>query len=184
MNASNKLTVFRILIVPIFLYFLMNKIYTIAGVFFVLATFTDYLDGKIARKNNQVTDFGKLLDPIADKILTTSAYIYFVKIDIVSIVPVIVIFAREFLVAAIRLLACQKGKVIAANFIGKSKTIFQLSSIILAILFLYLNVNLGLKNIFTQSVFVLFRLFVWLSTILSVVSCVTYFYAWNKINLS
>ena len=160
----------------------MTKVYRIAGIFFILAAFTDYLDGKIARKNNQVTDFGKLLDPIADKILTTSAYIYFVKIDIVSIVPIIVIFTREFLVSAVRLLACQEGKVIAANFLGKFKTIFQLSSIVLAILFLYLNVNLGLKNIFTQSVFVLFRLFVWLSTILSVVSCVTYFYAWNKIN--
>ena len=160
----------------------MNKIYTVAGIFFVLAAFTDYLDGKIARKNNQVTDFGKFLDPIADKILTTSAYIYFVKIDIVSIVPIIVIFTREFIVSAVRLLACQKGKVIAANFLGKSKTVFQLSSIILAILFLYLNVNLGLKNIFTQSIFVLFRLFIWLSTIMSVVSCVKYFYVWNKIN--
>lgn len=162
----------------------MNKIYTVAGIFFVLAAFTDYLDGKIARKNNQVTDFGKFLDPIADKILTTSAYIYFVKIDIVSIVPIIVIFTREFIVSAVRLLACQKGKVIAANFLGKSKTFFQLSSINFAILFLCLDMNLGLKNTFTQSIFVLFRLFIWLSTIMSVVSCVTYFYAWNKINSS
>ncbi len=181
MNVSNKLTVFRILVVPVFLCFLISRKYLLAGALFVLAAFTDYLDGKIARKNSQITDFGKLLDPVADKILTTCAYIYFVKINLVSIVPVIAMLTREFMVTGMRSLAYQKGKVIAASFLGKFKTVSQLISIILAILLLYLTVNSKLNNIFTQSIAVLFKSFVWLSVIFSVFSGIEYFLAWGKI---
>lgn len=170
--------------VPVILCFLIFKIYLLAGLLFILATFTDYLDGKIARKNNQITDFGKLLDPIADKILTTCAYIYFVKINLVSILPIIAILIREFLVTGIRLLACQKDKVIAAGFLGKVKTVFQLISIGLAILFLYLNVNLELNNFFVQSINVSITIFLWLAAVFSVISCISYIHIWNKIRLS
>ena len=138
---------------------------------FSLAVLTDFLDGKLARLKNEVTDFGKFLDPIADKVLTTSAYLYFIKINLLGIVPVFIILSREFVISAVRLLACKKGKVIAANFLGKLKTFFQVLSIILAILFLYLTINLRLQLDFLN---LFFQFFVWTSVILSVISGFSY----------
>ena len=174
MNLSNKLTIFRIILVPFFLFFFLCEKFLLSLVLFLLAILTDFLDGKIARLKNEVTDFGRFLDPIADKILTTSAYLYFAKLNFFSIVPIFLILSREFVVSAVRLLACSNGQVVAANFWGKLKTFFQTLSIIFAILFLYFSINLKFKSNFLNF-FVLFsNIFVWLSAIISVISGFSY----------
>lgn len=176
LNISNKLTIFRILLVPVFVLFLVINSFLPAGIIFLVASFTDYLDGKLARLNNEITNFGKFFDPIADKLLTLSAYVYFVKLNLISVIPVIVILAREFLVTVIRLRAYKKdNKMIAANFFGKFKTILQIFSILLFVLFLYFNKNLNLDNTFTQFLFSCSKFFIWISAVFSVVSFITYF---------
>ncbi len=132
MNLPNKLTVVRIILIPVFLILLLVGEGTIpnhliwALIVFAVASVTDTLDGRIARKNNQVTDFGKLMDPLADKLLVTSALIGFLGLGYIPTVAVVIIVAREFLVTSIRLLAAEKGRVIAADMIGKVKTTFQM----------------------------------------------------------
>ncbi len=145
MNLPNKLTVFRIILVPIMV---IISFFNIPGEFlgipvkmiildliFIIASITDKLDGTIARKNNQVTNFGKFLDPIADKILVVAALIMFVEMGrIPAWIPIVVIF-REFAVSGYRLIVVQnKGKVIAANIWGKLKTVTQMLAIILMFL--------------------------------------------------
>ena len=167
---------------PIFFVALIKGRFLLALVLFILAVLTDFLDGKIARLNNQVTDFGKFLDPIADKILTTFAYLYLIKAGIFSIVPVSLIFSREFVVFAVRLLACQKGTVIAANFLGKIKTFFQTVSIILAILHLYLTLNLNTEFSFLSILIWLVKFSVWVSALFSVISALSYVKGYYNIN--
>ena len=126
MNLPNKLTMLRILMIPVFMVFielnsLPNHILW-AFVVFVLVSLTDMLDGKIARKYNLVTDFGKFMDPLADKILVTAALIYFIPLRLAPAWIVILILAREFLVTSLRLIASGKGIVIAADKWGKYKT--------------------------------------------------------------
>ena len=145
MNLPNKLTVFRIILVPIMV---IVSFFDIPGSFlgisttmwimeliFIIASITDKLDGYLARKNNQVTNFGKFLDPIADKILVVAAMILFVEMGrLPAWIPIIVIF-REFAVSGYRLIAVQNsGKVIAANVWGKLKTVTQMIAIILMFL--------------------------------------------------
>lgn len=138
MNLPNKLTVLRMLLIPVFLVFEM--IDTIpwhsfwAAVFFGIAAFTDYLDGHIARKYHLITDFGKFMDPLADKLLVVSALVCFVDSGAASTVVVIVILAREFLVTSIRTLAANNGTVIAADIFGKIKTVFQIIWILATLL--------------------------------------------------
>lgn len=133
MNTANKITIFRILLIPLLIILLIvEKIpnrFFFALIIFLVASFSDHLDGKIARKLNQTTDFGKFLDPIADKMLVMSAFICFVELKLISSVPVIIILLREFLVTSIRLVAFNSGKVIAANIWGKIKTVSQLIAI-------------------------------------------------------
>lgn len=130
MNLPNKLTVLRVLMIPLFLFlFYQQDIpynYLWALLVFALASYTDMLDGRIARKNGLVTDFGKLMDPLADKLLVMSAMVSFIAIEIAHPVIVIVILAREFLVTSIRMVAASSGKVIAADGWGKAKTVFQM----------------------------------------------------------
>lgn len=126
MNLPNKLTMLRILMIPVFMVFveleqLPNHILW-AFVVFVLASLTDMLDGKIARKYNLITDFGKFMDPLADKILVTAAMVYFIPMGLAPAWVVILILAREFLVTSLRLIAAGKGTVIAADKWGKYKT--------------------------------------------------------------
>jgi len=127
MNLPNKLTVARIIMVPFFVVFLVNVTiphhFLIAGLIFALASFTDLLDGKIARKRNLVTNFGKFLDPLADKILVISALVCFVNLGLAELWFVLIIIAREFMVTSIRLIAVNTGEVIAANIWGKAKTV-------------------------------------------------------------
>jgi CDP-diacylglycerol--glycerol-3-phosphate 3-phosphatidyltransferase len=130
MNLPNKLTVFRVILVPVFLVFLMVPGIPagkwIALVVFILAGFTDTLDGKIARKRNLVTDFGKFMDPLADKLLVCSALIALIDLDRIPAWVVIVIIAREFIISGFRLIASDNGVVIAAGWWGKVKTVVQM----------------------------------------------------------
>lgn len=135
MNLPNKLTVARTVLVPVFLVFLLvDSIrcnYLLACIIFAAASFTDFLDGRIARSRNLVTNFGKFLDPLADKILVTSAFVAFIALGLASPVAVILIIARDYMVSALRLIAVSgDGKVIAANWWGKVKTALQMTSII------------------------------------------------------
>ena len=132
MNLPNKLTVLRMAMIPLFLVFMLipsqqfSATYLVALLVFALASFTDMLDGRIARKHGLITDFGKLMDPLADKLLVMSALVSFVELGWVPGVVVIVILAREFLVTSVRLIAAGKGTVLAADKWGKMKTVSQM----------------------------------------------------------
>lgn len=144
MNLPNKLTVLRVLMIPLFLvcFFLPDHIphnYLWALVVFALASLTDMLDGKIARSRGLITDFGKLMDPLADKLLVMSAMVSFIVVDMVHAIIVIVILAREFLVTSIRLVAASNGTVIAADGWGKAKTVFQMVWICYGLLLMALD---------------------------------------------
>ena len=139
MNLPNKLTILRIAMVPFFVFFLLADFvphrYLFALVLFCAASYTDHLDGKIARRDNLITNFGKLMDPLADKILVMSALICLVKLDLASAVCVILIMLREFAVTSVRLLAVEQGRVIAAAKSGKVKTACTMVGIILMLIF-------------------------------------------------
>ncbi len=143
MNLPNKLTVARIIMVPFFVVFLVNVTiphhFLIAGLIFALASFTDLLDGKIARKRNLVTNFGKFLDPLADKILVISRFVLFVNLGPAEVLFVLIIIAREFMVTSIRLIAVNTGEVIAANIWGKAKTVSQMVAIVGILIMQYLQ---------------------------------------------
>lgn len=132
MNLPNKLTMLRILLVPVFMVCASFRWMLAAGIVFAAASFTDFLDGHIARKYHLVTDFGKFADPLADKLLTTTAFLYMVVDGVCSPVVVAVILAREFAVSGLRMIAAGApgGKVIAANSWGKAKTVLQMLTII------------------------------------------------------
>ena len=140
MNLPNKLTMARVVLVPVFMVFAalcgygtadFNASFAlIAGVVFAVASFTDYLDGYLARRDNLVTDFGKFADPLADKMLTTAAIIYMVVDGVCSPVVLALIMFREFAVAGVRMIAATSGTVIAANMWGKVKTVLQMVTII------------------------------------------------------
>ncbi len=139
MNLPNKLTILRIIMIPFFLVFLLTDLGGqwspyIAAVLFVVASFTDMLDGKIARKYNLVTNFGKFMDPLADKLLVCSALVAFVQLNYIPAWIVIVIISREFIISGFRLVASDGGLVIAASYWGKSKTVSQMIMIVLLIL--------------------------------------------------
>ena len=143
MNLPNKLTLMRIVLVPVFMAFAglgqigtpaYNRMfYLVAAIVFAVASFTDYLDGHLARKWNIVTDFGKFADPLADKLLTTTAFLYMMHDGVCSPVVLVIILAREFAVSGLRMVAASApgGKVIAANMWGKVKTVLQMLVIIL-----------------------------------------------------
>lgn len=133
MNLPNKLTVLRVIMIPFFVFFyLTGKVY-IADILFILASLTDMLDGKIARKYNLVTNFGKFMDPLADKLLVCSAMICMIEMGKLPAWIVIVIIAREFIISGFRLVASDNGIVIAASYWGKFKTVFQMAMIIVLI---------------------------------------------------
>lgn len=148
MNLPNKLTILRTIMIPVFLIFLYIPGLgmtgdVLAAAIFVLASFTDFLDGKIARKYNLVTNFGKFMDPLADKLLVCSALIALVDLDRIPAWVVIIIIAREFIISGFRLIASDNGVVIAASYWGKFKTTFQMIMIILLIL----NIDYPYSNI-------------------------------------
>lgn len=145
MNLPNKLTLLRVIFVPFFVFFLLTDVWGAAGDFlalilFIAASLTDLLDGKIARKYHLVTNFGKFMDPLADKLLVSSAMICLMELDRLEAWIVIVIIAREFIISGFRLIAADNRVVIAASMWGKSKTVLQMAMII--ILLLNLNVHI------------------------------------------
>ena len=138
MNLPNKLTVLRVIMVPFFVFFMLTDVdgaanKWIALALFVVASLTDMLDGKIARKYNLVTNFGKFMDPLADKLLVCSAMICLIPSGKLNTAIVIVIIAREFIISGFRLVASDSGIVIAASYWGKFKTVFQMAMIIVLI---------------------------------------------------
>lgn len=137
MNLPNKLTVFRVILIPFFVVFMLVDITAydnwIALAIFVIASLTDLADGKIARKYNLVTDFGKFMDPLADKLLVCSAMICLISSGQIPAWIVVIIIAREFIISGFRLIASDNGRVIAASYWGKFKTTFQMIMVILMI---------------------------------------------------
>ncbi len=129
MNLPNKLTVLRIILTPIYLAAMLIDFeyhYLVAAAIFIIASITDFLDGKIARKNNLITTFGKLCDPVADKMLTTAALLAFMQLGLCNIWIVMIVLTREFLVTSFRLVASAQGIVIPAGIWGKLKTASQM----------------------------------------------------------
>ena len=139
MNLPNKLTLFRVVLIPFFVFFLLAPYSEgygnyIAVAIFIVASITDFLDGKIARKYNLVTNFGKFMDPLADKLLVCSALICLIQLELIPAWVVIIIIAREFIISGFRLVASDNGVVIAASYWGKFKTAFQMLTVIVLIL--------------------------------------------------
>ncbi len=168
MNTPNKLTIGRIIAVPVLVAFLLtgwggsyNRI--ICLILFAGASITDWADGYLARKNHLVTNFGKFMDPLADKLLVCSAMICMIELGRLPAWFVIVVIGREFIISGFRLIAVENGVVIAANYWGKFKTVSQMIMIILLIL--------DLPGTFFGA---LSQIFIWLSLILTVVSLCTY----------
>ena len=163
MNLPNKLTLLRIILVPVFVVLYMKEYFWIALAVFLIASLTDMLDGKIARKRNLVTNFGKIMDPLADKILVYSAFCLFVAGGVMPAWMLIVILFREFLVAGIRTVAAGDGKVIAAGMSGKIKTVLQMIAVCLMIIS-------GLHHI----VRIISLVFLWASLVMTVYSGAEY----------
>lgn len=137
MNLPNKLTILRVILIPFFVFFMLyggDYGNYIAVAIFIIASLTDMLDGKIARKYNLVTNFGKFMDPLADKLLVCSAMICLIENGKLAAWIVIVIIAREFIISGFRLVASDNGIVIAASYWGKFKTVFQMLMVIVLIL--------------------------------------------------
>ena len=137
MNLANKITILRILMIPLFLFFLLKPFpyhMIFAAITFLLAAVTDSLDGYIARKRNQITNFGKFVDPLADKLLVVSALVCLVEMGKVPALAAIIIISREFVITGFRLLAVTEGKVIAASWWGKLKTVTQIIAVMALIL--------------------------------------------------
>lgn len=165
MNLPNKLTMFRVVLIPFFVVFLLYDITTIdkwvALAIFIIASLTDLLDGKIARKYNLVTNFGKFMDPLADKLLVCSALICLVELGKIPAWMVCIIIAREFIISGFRLIASDNGVVIAASYWGKFKTTFQMVMICLLI------ADIAAINVLTVIV-------TWIALALTVISLIDY----------
>ena len=134
MNIANKLTLLRIIMIPIFMFLVLEGLSFWAFVVFAIASLTDFLDGYLARKYNLITNFGKFMDPLADKLLVTSALICFVQLGMVNAWVVVIILSREFIVSIFRAIAAAEGIVIAASWWGKAKTISQMFMVIVLLL--------------------------------------------------
>lgn len=168
MNLPNKITLGRVFMIPLFLVLYLSSIPYgdyIAGTIFLIASLTDFLDGHIARKHNLVTNFGKFIDPLADKLLVVSALICFVERGFIVSWIVIIIIAREFIISGFRLVAANSGIVIAASPWGKFKTVAQM---IMCVLLIF-NFDIQIFNILEQ-------IFIYASLILTVISLIDYMY--------
>lgn len=170
MNLPNKLTILRVLLVPVFVLFLLADITGeydkwIALAIFVVASVTDFVDGRIARKQGLVTNFGKFMDPLADKLLVCSAFICFIELEKMPTWMVLIIIGREFIISGFRLVAADNGTVIAASMWGKVKTFESM----IMIGFVIGDLDFELYRIFTD-------ILIWVSLILTVVSLFDYIF--------
>ena len=183
MNLPNKLTIFRVIMIPFFVYFMLAPIYYptasfmylilppalvayanyISAVIFIVASFTDFLDGYLARRDGLVTNFGKFMDPLADKLLVCSALICLIQSGQLPAWVVVVIISREFIISGFRLIASDNGVVIAASYWGKFKTVTQMVMVVVLIL----NFQHPLMILFAN-------ILIWVSVILTIVSLVDY----------
>ena len=168
MNLPNRLTTFRVILIPFFVFFMLAPNMTginhyIAAAIFIVASLTDLLDGKIARKYNLVTNFGKFMDPLADKLLVCSAMICLIQTGQLAAWIVVIIIAREFIISGFRLIASDNGVVIAASYWGKFKTTFQM----LMVIVLILNIQMPFFQI-------LGKILTYAALILTVVSLIDY----------
>jgi CDP-diacylglycerol--glycerol-3-phosphate 3-phosphatidyltransferase len=175
MNLANKITITRIFLIPVFLVLMLIEFKYhnfLAAAVFIIAASTDSLDGYIARKRNLITNFGKFIDPLADKLLVTSALIVLVSKGQVPALVAIIIISREFIITGFRLLASSEGVVLAASWLGKVKTVTQIIAIIAIIIgnfpFTYIN--------FPFDIIVLY-----ISVIFTVISAVDYIYKNRKL---
>lgn len=181
LNLPNKITIFRIILIPIFVFLLLYPIdekisilggreitynMFLAAILFIFASVTDFVDGYIARKYNLVTNMGKFLDPLADKLLVGSAFIVMIELNLIASWMVVCVIAREFAVTGLRMLAIEQGEVIAAGILGKLKTIFQLIAISLILLG---NPIFSLYNLQIDIILL------WFSVILTILSGIEYF---------
>lgn len=170
MNTANKITMLRVVLVPIFMVlFLIDSTLcrTAALLVFIIASITDAIDGYIARHYNQITSFGKFVDPLADKMLTTAAFLILLYMGRISPWAVMIILAREFMVTGVRLLAAAEGNVIAASFWGKLKTVSQMVAIIAAIILI--------DPFFpTDAAIIITNILVWISVIFTALSGIDY----------
>ena len=186
MNLPNKLTILRIILVPFFVLFMLlsGDIFPyrnlVALAIFGIASYTDHLDGKIARRDHLITNFGKLMDPLADKIMVMSALICFVANGMTNTVFVLLIMVREFAVTSIRLIAVEQGRVIPANNWGKAKTVSQIVAICIVLLTQYI-LDLGAYGILALPTEMLSPIFTWvnfvvmaIAALLAVVSGIIY----------
>lgn len=179
MNLPNKLTLLRIIMAPVFLVTLMLEFphhYLVALILFCAASITDLIDGKYARKHNMITDFGKFLDPLADKMLTTAAFLGFIKIGVGQGIVFItfIVLLREFLITSMRLVVAGNGKVVAANIWGKAKTVSQMVSIIVAILAEYIMSFGVLSDNICSTIGYAISGLLWVSAGLTIISGVLY----------
>ncbi len=167
MNLPNKITIFRVCMIPIFLIFMLVSNIPggkyIAAAVFIIAALSDLLDGYIARKHNLVTNFGKFMDPLADKLLVSSALICLVELKLLPAWIVIVIIAREFIISGFRLIASDNGVVIAASWWGKIKTVVQMVMSIMLII----NLDFDFINVLEQ-------IAVYLAAVLTIISLIDY----------
>jgi CDP-diacylglycerol--glycerol-3-phosphate 3-phosphatidyltransferase len=165
MNLPNKITTLRLLLVPIYVgVFLYTDARILATLLFSIAAMTDFLDGYLARKMGLVTDLGKLLDPLADKILTISSFVLFVSIGRLSAVPVIIVITRELFISIFRAIAAGKQHVIAASVYGKTKTILQIS----------LLITLHLYWLMERQTDIILQILVWAMTAITLFSALDY----------
>ncbi len=186
MNTPNRLTIARILLTPLFLLlFLWDFPYhtLVSGIVFGVAALTDLFDGRLARKYGLVTNLGKFLDPIADKMLTTAAFLAFVACDQMNIWALFLILTREFVVTSVRLVAAEGGKVVAANIWGKLKTVMQFIAILFMLAALEFSAwgdtllhGMAVPEAAFTVPLVIGQVLLWLAAIMTAVSGITYFW--------
>ncbi|MBQ6569186.1 MAG: CDP-diacylglycerol--glycerol-3-phosphate 3-phosphatidyltransferase [Clostridia bacterium] len=188
MNLPNKLTLARVLLVPVMSWLILADYiphnFLWAGLVFGAAALTDMFDGKIARSRNLITDFGKLADPVADKLLVAAAIICFIEIGLCSSWVLIIVLAREFAVTSMRMVAASKGRVIPANMWGKVKTVSQMIAIIAIFVFQWAIqlIDTGIFGVMKSGVFdtvvqwanILGQIFLWITAALTLISGIVY----------
>lgn len=168
MNTANKFTLFRVILVPVFMALFMCEGFwlQIAAIgVFILASITDAVDGHIARSKNQITTFGKFADPLADKMLTTAAFLVIMYKGFMSPWAIMIVLAREFMVSGVRLAAASDGKVIAASMWGKAKTVSQMIAIIASMVLILIGNDIS---------YIIIDVLIWISVVLTVISGVDY----------
>ncbi len=189
LNVPNTLTIFRICITPVFLIFILWENlphrFLIACLIFSLGAITDAVDGHLARKNNQITNFGKFLDPIADKVMTTAALLAFLSMSLCSIWIVMIVLAREFIIASVRMISASNGVVVPANIWGKIKTVTQMVFTILIMLLgeAYYITQMNYMEIYVKlpELSLVSNGLLWVTAVFTVISGIIYLFDSRKV---